>query len=215
MDNALVVFDFDGTLSRGPTICEVLAEAVSKLPRMQEIELLRTKEEITAAREEMAPWHDDMTDSDIANALEDVTLAPGLDKAFSLLRAHGVTIAIASITWRFAIEVFANKWGIEHYIGTDILESGEIEHVWSEQKAQFVHKLSSQLQIPLERIAAVGDSSGDFDMLNIAGAPIFVGQSTEQCADRWLHLPNANLLGIAEYLIDQWDLAPNNLTSNP
>ncbi len=208
-ERSLVVFDFDGTLSRGPTICEVLAETLSRLPRMQEIELLKTKEEITAAREEMAPWHKGMTESDIAASLQNVKLAPGLEKALSLLKEHDVTIAIASITCRFAIDNFAKKWGIEHYIGTNVLESGEIEHVWAEQKAQFIQKLSSQLKIPFARIAAVGDSSGDFDMLKIAGEAIFVGSSAQQCSRNWLHLPNANIVDIAEYLIKKWNIKPN------
>ena len=203
---SLVVFDFDGTLSRGLTICEVLAETLGRLPRMQEIELLKTRAELIAAREEMALWHDGMTDSDIATSLQNVKLAPGLEEGFSLLREHGTTIAIASITCRFAIEKFAEQWEIEHFIGTDVLESGVIEHVWAEQKAQFIQKLSSQLEIPLTRIAAIGDSSGDFDMLNLAGEAIFVGGSALQCSDNWLHIPNANIVEIAKYLIDKWYL---------
>lgn len=209
-EKSLVVFDFDGTLSRGPTICEVLAESLSRLPRMQEIELLKTRAEMTAAREEMAIWHDGMTNSDIEKSLQAVNLAPGLESAFSLLREHGVIIAIASITCRFAIEHFAEKWGVEYYIGTDILPSGEIDHVWAEQKAQFVQKLSAQLNIPLARIAAVGDSSGDFDMLEIAGMPIYVGTSSQQHQNDWLCLPNANIMDIAQHLIKEWNLKPKN-----
>lgn len=209
-EKSLVVFDFDGTLSRGPTICEVLAESISCLPRMQEIELLKTRAELTAAREEMASWHEGMTNSDIADSLQAVNLAPGLDNAFSFLREHNVIIAIASITWRFAIEYFAEKWSIEYFIGTGILPSGEIDHVWAEQKAQFLKKLSAQLNIPLARIAAVGDSSGDFDMLEIAGIPIYVGTSFQKHQNDWLHLPNANIMDIAQHLVNEWRLEPQN-----
>jgi len=211
-EKSLVVFDFDGTLGRGLTICEVLAKSISRLPRMQEIELLKTKADITAAREEMAHWYDDMTESDVAKSLEGVILAPGLESAFSLLRGHGVTIAIASITWKVAIAHFAKRWSIAHYIGTNILASGEIEHVWAEQKAQFVQKLSAQLNIPLARTAAVGDSSGDFDMLKIVGVPVYVGVSTQQCQEGWLHLPNADITDIARILIERWDLKPTKLS---
>ena len=206
---ALVVFDFDGTLSRGPTICEVLAESLSKLPRMKEFELLKTKVEIAAAREEMAPWWDSMSEEDIAKALQGIRLAPGRKEAFSLLRKHDVVIAIASISCRFAIEHFAKAWEVEHYIGTGTSETGDIEHVWAEDKAKFLHCLSSELGLPQSRTATVGDSSGDFDMLNVAGEPIFVGTSTAQCAESWKHMPNANILEIAEYLIERWQLKPN------
>lgn len=201
---ALVVFDFYGTLSRGLTICEVLAKSLSKLPRMNEMELLETKVEITAAREEMVLWYDSMSDEDVAKVLQDVALAPGLSEAFSLFRAHGVVIAIASITWRFAIEHFTKEWGVEHYIGTGISAAGGIEHVWAEDKAQFLRSLSYQLGLPQSRVAAVGDSSGDFDMLDVAGESIFVGPSTAQCAGSWKHMPNANISEIAEYLMERW-----------
>lgn len=203
---SLVVFDFDGTLSRGPTICEVLAESLSKLPRMKEIELLKTKDELTAAREEMAPWWDSMSEEDITKSLQGVKLAPRREEAFSLLREHGVVIAIASITCRFAIEHFAKEWEIEHYIGTGTSEAGVIEHVWAEQKAEFLKSLSTELGLPRSRIAAIGDSSGDFDMLDVAGEPIFVGASTAQCAGSWKHMPNADISEIAEYLVEKWQL---------
>ena len=209
-EKSLVVFDFDGTLSRGDTICEVLAKTLSRLPRMKEIEQLKTKEEIAAAREEMAPWHDHMSDADIAGSLQGVNLAPGLEDGFSRLRGYGVTIAIASITWRFAIKHFARRWGIGHYMGTNILPTGEIEHVWAEHKAEFIHRLSSQLDIPRERIAAVGDSPGDYDMFEAAGIPIFVGATYPPNQPGWLCLPNANILDIAEHLIEIWRLKPDN-----
>ncbi len=209
-EKSLVVFDFDGTLSRGETICDVLAKTLSRLPRMKEIERLESKEDIAVAREEMVTWYDDMSDSDIEKSLQGVNLAPGLESGFSKLRDYGVTIAIASITWRFAIEHFARRWNIEHFIATDILPTGEIEHVWAEHKAHFIHRLASRLGIPLERVAAVGDSSGDYDMLQLAGIPIFVGEDNQPNQHDWLCLPNANISEIAEHLIKVWCLKPNN-----
>jgi len=203
---ALVVFDFDGTLSRGPTICEVMADSISKLPRMKEIELLTTREELTAAREEMAPWWDSMSARDIAKSLQGVTLAPGREEAFSLLKEHGVVIAIASLTCHFAIEHFAQSWGIEHYLGTDITEAGEIKHVWAEQKADFLIALAREYGLDQSRTAAVGDSSGDIDMLNEAGEAIFVGASTAEKS--WKHMPDANITTVANYLIAKWQLTP-------
>ena len=58
--DALVVFDLDGTLLRGPTVCEVIAQSLGRLPRMQEFERLKHREGILAAREEMALWYRDV-----------------------------------------------------------------------------------------------------------------------------------------------------------
>jgi len=51
---ALVVFDLDGTLLRGPTVCEVLAESLGRLERMRQLERFAGDQELRAAREEMA-----------------------------------------------------------------------------------------------------------------------------------------------------------------
>lgn len=36
----LAVFDLDGTLLRGPTVCEVLARTLGRLDRMRQLEVL-------------------------------------------------------------------------------------------------------------------------------------------------------------------------------
>jgi phosphoserine phosphatase len=132
---------------------------------MQEIERLKDRQEICAARQEMASWYRDLSAAEIHASLQNVCLAPGLADGISLLQDHSVTIAIASITWRFAVQHFAQLWGVEHCLATSLGDSGAIDHVWPEHKAQFIRDLSSQLRIPMERTAAVGDSAGDFDML--------------------------------------------------
>ena len=50
----LVVFDLDGTLLRPYTACEVLAQRLGHAERMAEIERISGKDEIVAARVEMA-----------------------------------------------------------------------------------------------------------------------------------------------------------------
>jgi hypothetical protein len=58
----LAVFDLDGTLLRGPTVCEVLAQALGRLDHMKQLEALiagLSDIDITAAREEMARWYQD------------------------------------------------------------------------------------------------------------------------------------------------------------
>jgi hypothetical protein len=55
----LAVFDLDGTLLRGPTVCEVLAQALGRLGHMRQLEALiagLSDVDIAAAREEMVRW---------------------------------------------------------------------------------------------------------------------------------------------------------------
>jgi HAD superfamily phosphoserine phosphatase-like hydrolase len=208
---ALVVFDLDGTLLRGPTVCEVLAQSLGRLPRMQEFEQLKRRDDISAAREEMASWYREVPRSTLLQSLSRAQRAPGLVEGISLLQAHGVTIGIASITWHFAAIHFANSLGIEHCLATVLQDSGAIDHVWSEHKAQWLVNLATRLNIPLERTAAVGDSAGDYDMLGVVNAPIFVGVEPPPPNISWCHMPAAGISHVARQLVDMWALQPNKL----
>jgi phosphoserine phosphatase len=199
------VFDLDGTLLRGPTVCEVLAAAVNRLPRMQEIERLTARSEIAAARIEMAGWYDGLSRSELRALSSRAQLAPGASEGVRTLRDAGVTVAIASITWCFAVEHFARLLGVEHTLATRLHESGEIEHVWGEHKAEWVVQLAGRLSVPRERTAGVGDSAGDHPMLDAVHTPFFVGPQLPRDRDRWLHWPGASIESIAAYLLKQWN----------
>jgi HAD superfamily phosphoserine phosphatase-like hydrolase len=207
---SLVVFDLDGTLLRGPTVCEVLAKSLGRLSRMQEFERLIGREDISAAREEMALWYKDVPRSTLVQSLSQAQHAPGLAAGISLLQDHGVAIGIASITWHFAAVHFANAFGIDHCLATVLHDSGAIDHVWPEHKAQWVLELAALLKVPAERTAAVGDSTGDYDMLGVVGTPIFVG-ATPPLQAQWRHMPAADIEHVCRHLIETWSLQPSKL----
>jgi HAD superfamily phosphoserine phosphatase-like hydrolase len=201
---ALVVFDLDGTLLRGATICEVLAESLQQLPRMQEFERLTEQREIVAAREEMAQWYEKVPRTSLLGFCRNARFAPGLDAGISLLQQHGVAIGIASITWDFAVRHFAHQWGIEHCLATTLHDSGAIGHVWPDHKPHWMLELAAQYNVPRNRVAAIGDSAGDYGMLEAAGVPIFVGAEASKAKPGWIHWPDANIGHLAQHLIDLW-----------
>ena len=202
----LVVFDFDGTLARGDSVCEVLARPLGKLARMQEFERLRDQDSIANARAEMARWYESVSREELIGSLVNVRIADGAVDGISLLQAHGVEVAIASITWAFAIQPFAEHWEIERYLATKLHADGSIDHVWPEDKARWLVDLAAQLGVSNSRIAAVGDSAGDFEMLQAVGVPIYVGADRPEHESSWLHWPSANIDQIAQHLIGLWNL---------
>ena len=114
----LAAFDLDGTLIRGPTICESLAAHLGQLPRMREIEQLRAVAEIRAARQEMLTWYGRPLEALCAH-LSLVSIAPGTAQAFESLAQRGIHTAIVSITWTFAVAWFARRFGAGAWVGTD------------------------------------------------------------------------------------------------
>jgi phosphoserine phosphatase len=86
--HALVVFDLDGTLLRGRTVCEVLAEPLGRLQRMREIERITShRDALRAAREEMAAWYRPVGLERLRGALDTACFAPGVADGLALLRA--------------------------------------------------------------------------------------------------------------------------------
>jgi phosphoserine phosphatase len=194
----LVAFDLDGTLVRGPTICESLAEPLGKLSRMREFEQLRDLAQLRTARQEMLGWY-----GDAPQALYDklsLELAPGAAAAFELLAQRGVQTAIVSITWSFAVERLARRLGADAWVGTDA-HRGEIQHFWPHDKPVWLARHASTLGIEMSQVAAVGDSHGDVPMLAAVGHPFFVGADLPREIAHAVHAPNADMREIARLIL--------------
>jgi phosphoserine phosphatase len=200
----IVVFDLDGTLLRGETVCELLARPLGRIDQMHEFERLQSEAEIADARTQMIAWYEDHTREILCGYLRSASWAPGARRAVRDLQEANILVAIASITWRFAVEWFANQLDISHHLGTDVTSHGEITHVWGRDKAQWLEALASRYKIPRHRIAAVGDSSGDADMLQAAHLRFFVGAAPGPEIPSLVHIPNADLSLIASRILDAW-----------
>jgi HAD superfamily phosphoserine phosphatase-like hydrolase len=196
----LVAFDLDGTLIRGPTICESLSEPLGKLARMREIERLRDPAQIRAARQEMLTWYGEPLTA-LCGKLTNIAIAPGAKEAFELLAQRGIPTAIVSITWSFAVEWFARRFGADAWIGTGV-QSGEIQHFWPGDKPVWLARHSNSLGIELSEVAAVGDSYGDVPMLAAVGRPFFVGADLPAEIAHAVHAPNADLREIARRILE-------------
>ena len=193
----LAVFDLDGTLLRGRTVCEILAGPIGRLEEMQAIERITDRDEMTAARVAMAEWYVDLERDLVLEWLDGAELAPGAVEGCERLRTAGVRLAIASITWEFAVARFAALFGADRWIGTTLESDGSVGHCWAETKAEWVCGLGDR-----SRIAAVGDTSGDVPMLSVVGLPIFVGgERPAELLTRAVHLPHADIRDVAEVIL--------------
>ncbi|MHB8160607.1 MAG: HAD family hydrolase [Thermoleophilia bacterium] len=198
----VVVFDLDGTLIRGETVCEVLARPLGKLPRMRELEKLSQKEEIKRAREEIALWYSGCAANDLLTYLEKAQLAPGAIEGCRLLISEGIDIALASLTWSFAVEWFAKLVGATSWIGSDLDGLGAIRHRWPLDKVRFIQSIMNKRGLRDVDVAAVGDSWGDIPMLELVGLPIFVGAlDAKRLPNNTICLPNADIRDVAKAII--------------
>lgn len=203
----LAVFDLDGTLLRGPTVCEVLAQTLGRLDHMRQLEALisgLSDVDIAAARKEMVRWYREVSPADLTSRLGLVTLAPRATEGITLLRRHGVAVAIASITWEFAVAWFAWQLHVDYYVGTRLEPDGTIGHFWPRDKVTWLQELRDTLRIPESRVAAIGDSGGDVEMLRAVRHPVFVGAARPSGLPEVTHLPGADIVTVAQCIIQKF-----------
>jgi HAD superfamily phosphoserine phosphatase-like hydrolase len=204
MPLGLVVFDLDGTLLRGLTTCQVLAEPLGQSEAMLRFEALSSETEIATARQEVASWYRGYALTQLHEMLKSARWAPGAREAIGMLRDSGCEIGIASITWRFAVAWFAEQLGVEHYLGTGLSPAGEVDHVWGRDKGRWVQELAQRLEVSADRLAAVGDTSGDEALLSAASMRFFVGTRQPPSVPGLIHLPDADLRDIAGQVLRAW-----------
>lgn len=153
----------------------------------------------------MARWYEGLTESELCTGLSGAKWAPGAHQAVSMLRDAGVELAIASVTWGFAVGWFARELGIRHFMGTDLSPLGEVTHAWPTTKGKWLHALTKSVGLPRVRVAAVGDSLGDTHLLRSASIRIFVG-ANPPTLPRLVHMPEADLRDVAQHILDLWRL---------
>jgi phosphoserine phosphatase len=200
----LVGFDLDGTLLRGRTVCELLAEPLGRASEMVRIEGLCEERDIAEGRLEMAEWYKGHSIHELRGHLREATWAPGAHEAVQKLHSAGIVVAIASYTWSFAVQWFAEQLDVSHHLGTQLRPEGEIHHVWGRDKATWLLDIASNHGVQRERIAAVGDTRGDAEMLCAAGLPFFVGVDPLSGIDALVHMPRADLREVADHILSRW-----------
>jgi len=205
--SGLAVFDLDGSLLRGPTVCEVLAQTLGRLDQMRQLEVHISRLSdvaIAAARAEMVRWYREVSPAALTSRLGLVTLAPRATEGITLLRRHGVAVAIASITWECAVAWFARQLHVNYYVGTRLDPDGTIRHFWPRDKALWLQGLRDMLRIPASRVAAVGDSGGDVEMVRAVRVPLFVGSTRPGGPPAVTHLPGVDIVTVAQCIIQKF-----------
>ena len=200
----LAAFDLDGTLLRGESVWEAIARGIGRLERVREMEQFRPDQvaEMTAAREESAGWYTAFTIDELLEHVASIQIAPGVDEGFALLREHGFKIAVVSLTWEFAVEWIAERFGGDYFVGTGLSPDGELTHFWPEDKAVWVARLARKLGVDMGDVAAVGDSRGDVPMLLAVGHPYWVGETVPVELDgKVIHEPDGDIRVVAEGIV--------------
>ena len=200
----LVAFDLDGTLLRGPTVCQLLATEIGRGEEMKALECLTSEAAVTEARLEMARWYDGIPRARLLASLRQARWAPGAAEGVARLQRNGIEVVIASVTWHFAVAWMGEQLGISKCLGTRLSSNGRVGHVWPRDKGRWVRRLVSDLAVPPDRVGAVGDSDGDFELLGAARVRIHVGAALSPRWPEVIHVPDGDISSIADRILELW-----------
>lgn len=198
----LVVFDLDGTLLRGDSVLVALAHSIGRAERMIEMEQGHTLVDIKANAEEMAAWYMEHGRGSVEAGLSRLTPAAGADEGFQRLRDAGIETAIVSVTWQFAVEHFARRFGADYHAGSGLdWETGEISYFVSGCKKPWLQNRMATLGYGEEQVVAVGDSPLDFGLYELAGLSFHVGNSDPEL-ERVRNRPDSGIHKLVEEIMD-------------
>jgi phosphoserine phosphatase len=118
------------------------------------------------------------------------------------LKERGVVVVLASITWRFFVEIFAKDYGFDSCCGTgmkikDDILTGEIANYCTEQdKLQFFLAACRSRGIALSETIAIGDSRSDHPIFREAGKSIALNADENTKKIATYSLDTGNLLDV-------------------
>lgn len=177
----LVCFDLDGTLVRGTSTCQHIADSFGHGDVLRELELNYAQGAISnrIVAETDARHYVGRRIEEIAEVMKTIPLIHGIDEAFSALRTQGLHLILATVTWRFAAKVVAERFKLDAWSGcvmgesaSGILDGAVVTHFDEYDKRAFVEAYCAKHGIAMSEVVAVGDSRSDIPLFSAVGYSI-------------------------------------------
>jgi len=177
----LALFDLDGTLTKERSAWEYIHRRLGVwdgyAEKYQEAFLRGEITYVHFCRLDAAIWKG-MKVSDLERILQDIPLYEGVEDLLQYLRSRGIKLGIISSGLTILSERMKKEFDFDYAVAnelgvTDGLLTGEIKiNVHYDQKGDWVRDAKGQFNARQEEILAIGDSTGDIDMFQMAGLSI-------------------------------------------
>jgi phosphoserine phosphatase len=171
-------FDLDGTLVRGTSTGQHLAEKIGHAEQMEEIETLYRKGKVSNADVAAldGEYYKGYTATDIHHFLEDTPTIGHISETVTYLSSKGIPSLLCTLAWEFVAEFFALKYGFVGWSGPTLVTdqngvfSGEVKSDFHEtDKPPFVSDYCRKNSIKMGEVFHVGDSRSDIPLFNVVG----------------------------------------------
>lgn len=179
----LVIFDMDGVLTDIISSWKYIHDYFNTTNERSVLEYLKGNiDDMEFIRRDVFLWTEDeklITEDKLAKILSDVPLMNGAEKCIANLKENKIKTAIVSAGLDILAKKVAKELGIDYVVANGIQtdEQGHLTGVGEigvklMYKDLSVKNLSEQQNIPLDRIAAVGNSCYDIPMFEVSGLGI-------------------------------------------
>jgi phosphoserine phosphatase len=174
----------DGTLIR-TTAALHLGEWLGHKDVIADLDRRCMAGEITTAAvaDGIAAYYADILVADVASQMATVPCISGIREGVDLLRARGILPVIATMSWSFAAQCLADRFGFAAVSGAQMEQadgvlSGRVTAYFDgDDKAAFVRDLCSERGVAMRSVVAVGDSSSDIPLFKAVGYSVALNAS--------------------------------------
>jgi phosphoserine phosphatase len=182
----LVIFDLDGTLTQERSIWEYIHKQLRKWYGFaEEYQKKFLAGEISYDRfcELDAKVWKGMSVKELLEVVKTVPFHSGVDELIGHLKLKGLKLAMVSSGLSLLSNWVHQKYGFDYSVSNDLLcEDGIITgqvkiQVYYDKKAEWAERILKQFRVKPEEVIAIGDSSGDIELFQMAGLSIAFNSS--------------------------------------
>lgn len=207
----LACFDLDGTLVRGTSVSQHLADQLGQGEQMAELERLYAAGEISNAvvAEAQARSYRGIRLAEIVAKLSTIPCIRGIDPVLLSLRERGIESILGTVAWSFAAEEFRRRHGFAAVSGTeaelrDDVPTGVVKRHFDEwDKVAFVRSHCEANGVELSECIAVGDSRSDVPLFQAVGFSIALNATTQAREAATVALDTEELTDVLDVI--PWD----------
>jgi phosphoserine phosphatase len=205
----LACFDLDGTLTRGTTVSQHLADRLGQSEQVAELERRYASGDISnsVVAEEQARSYRGIALPQVVAKLGDIACIEGIDSTLAALREREIESLLCTVTWSFAAQEFRRRHGFIAVSGTEIgldpggVLTGEVKHHFDEwDKLEFVRSYCKVNDIDLAKCIAVGDSRSDIPLFEAVGFSIALNATPQACEAASVALDTEDLTDILDLI---------------
>lgn len=185
---AIVSFDLDGTLVRGISSGQFVADRLGHGDILRALELqydtgLMSAQAVAATE---APYFSGRSRENITSIMRDVPLIEGIRETLQELHRRSVFTVLNTLAWRFMASAVGDRFGFDEWTGArmncgpgGLLTGAVARHFDERDKVRAVARLARRFGVPMSRIAAVGDARSDIPLFRAVGFSIALNGSAQ------------------------------------